>query len=57
MTEYLVAHIHDSVVPPDTLRPEIPPKLRGVILRRLEKDPDKRFESVDNLDRALGRLH
>jgi serine/threonine-protein kinase len=53
VTDYLVAHIHDAVVPPDNLRPEVPPKLRGAILRCLEKDPDMRFDSVDALDRAL----
>jgi serine/threonine-protein kinase len=53
VTDYLVAHIHDLVVPPDNLRPEVPPQLRGAILRCLEKDPDMRFDSVDALDRAL----
>jgi serine/threonine protein kinase len=36
-------HVHEEPVPPSTLNPALPPVLNGVILRALEKEPEKRF--------------
>jgi len=49
----LMAHAYDPIVPPDTLRPELPADLQGVVLRCLEKDPSRRFPDVHSLERAL----
>ena len=38
---------------PCALRPELPPELEGIILRCLEKDPDRRFADVKALTSAL----
>ena len=40
-------------LPPHALRPELSAEVDAVVLRCLEKDPDKRFESVDALAVAL----
>jgi serine/threonine-protein kinase len=43
-------------VPPDTLgsiKPELPPGLDGVVMRCLEKDPQRRFPDVASLAQAL----
>jgi hypothetical protein len=53
VTDYLVAHIHDPVTPPEAHRPEIPATLGALILRCLRKDPHERYETVAELDAAL----
>ncbi len=49
----LVAHAHDPVVPPSTVRPDIPEDLERAVLRCLAKSPDDRFPDVHSLDQAL----
>jgi serine/threonine-protein kinase len=41
---------------PSELEPEVSPALEAIILRCLAKDPEDRFESVDELDAALAPL-
>jgi zinc protease len=45
--------IREAPVPPATLEPTIPPAIERAILQCLEKDPAKRFQSVDELEQAL----
>lgn len=49
----LFAHVHEPVVAPTRLRPEIPTDLEQVILRCLAKSPLERFQSVTTLRDAL----
>ena len=42
--------------PPDRLRPAVSPSLSGAIMKCLEKDPTKRFETGEALADALGSL-
>jgi serine/threonine-protein kinase len=49
----LIAHASEPVVPPSRLRPEVPADLEAVALRCLEKDPSKRFDDADSLEKAL----
>ena len=51
----LAAHLSDSVVAPDQFRPDMPADLQAVVLRCLEKDPDRRFPSAEALAQALAR--
>ncbi|WP_052376487.1 serine/threonine-protein kinase, partial [Chondromyces apiculatus] len=50
----LAARILETVPQrPTAIRPEIPPGLEAVILRCLEKDPDRRLQSAQDLAAAL----
>jgi serine/threonine-protein kinase len=51
----IAAHLCEPVIPPDRLRPEAPANLQAVILTCLQKDPALRFQSADDLDRALAQ--
>jgi serine/threonine protein kinase len=51
----LAAHISDSVVPADQLRPDLPADLQTVLVRCLEKDPNRRFPAADSPDQALAQ--
>ncbi len=47
--------LHDPVVPPRRLRSEVPEELEAIVLRALEKEKARRFESADALAEALER--
>jgi len=49
----LVKHLTEPPRPPSTLRADIPREVETLVLRCLEKDPDKRFQSADDLGKAL----
>lgn len=53
--ELLVRHINDIPIPIREFRPElnIPPAISDVVAKALEKDPDKRFQSIDELVRKF----
>jgi serine/threonine-protein kinase len=42
--------------PPRQIRPAIPPALEGIVLRALEKDPNRRFQSAGEMRAALERI-
>ncbi|HYF95689.1 MAG TPA: Stk1 family PASTA domain-containing Ser/Thr kinase [Symbiobacteriaceae bacterium] len=59
-------HIRDRVVPPSQLNSEVPAELDAIVLRALEKDPEDRYPSADEMrealeqfavDHAAGRTH
>ncbi|HEX2568115.1 MAG TPA: serine/threonine-protein kinase [Polyangia bacterium] len=52
-TGMLLAHIGQTPPPPRTIAPELPETVEAVILRALEKEPEQRFQSVDDLVMAL----
>jgi serine/threonine-protein kinase len=41
------------VTPPSTLRPDCPRALSDAVLRALEKDPDRRFQTMDEFSQTL----
>ncbi len=49
----LVKHLTEPPRPPSTLRGDIPREVETLVLRCLEKDPEKRFQSADDLGKAL----
>ncbi len=51
--ELLKHHVETPAPSPLSLKPDMPPAYAAVILRTLEKDPDARFQSADELGHAL----
>jgi serine/threonine-protein kinase len=49
----LVKHLTESPKPPSSLRGDIPREVETLVLRCLEKDPQRRFQSADDLGKAL----
>ncbi len=52
-TDILRAHIEEPPWPPAELNAEIPPDIEGVILRALEKRPERRFATAVDFWRAV----
>jgi eukaryotic-like serine/threonine-protein kinase len=46
-------HLHDDPQPPSAVNPELPAEFDGVVLKALQKDPDARFATADDLRTAL----
>ena len=58
--EYMNAHLHEQPLPPTALQPAIPQELEDIILKSIEKDPDKRFQNAHEFRRSLlkvGMVH
>lgn len=51
--EVAMQHIHDQPTPPSQLNPTIPPTLEEIVLRCLEKVPEKRYSDGLQLAQAL----
>jgi serine/threonine-protein kinase len=51
--EMLVAHAYEMPVPPSQVRLHVPDDLEAVVMRCLAKKPADRFESADELEKAL----
>jgi serine/threonine-protein kinase len=52
----VMAHVQQAPPRPRSLNPRIPAELEAVILRGLEKDPAKRWQSADELVEALSAI-
>ena len=52
----LVKHMAEPPRPPSALRPGVPPAIESIVLRLLEKDPARRFQSAEDLSAALAAL-
>jgi beta-lactam-binding protein with PASTA domain len=50
-----IKHINERPVPPGQLEPGIPPAVEAVVMRALEKDPARRFQSAEEFIAALER--
>jgi serine/threonine-protein kinase len=46
----------DDCLPPSELTPEVPTELDAIVLKCLDRDPNKRFQSMTELSDALSRL-
>ena len=54
---YFVAHLREVPAPPSAFsRTTLPPGLDDVVLRALRKNPDDRFQTAEEFERALAQL-
>ena len=51
--EIMIAHARDIPSPPSELEPGVPADLEAVILKCMEKQPNDRYASIEELDTAL----
>ncbi|MBA2115037.1 serine/threonine protein kinase [Bremerella alba] len=51
----IIAHAHESVVPPSEHVASIPHDLEAIVLRCLAKDPDDRYQSILEMAEALDK--
>jgi len=56
MTSVSYKVVHIEPIPPSKLNPSIPPKLEGIILKCLAKNPDGRYQTGEDLARDLAEL-
>ena len=54
--EIAMKHLSAVPEPPSVKRPEVPPELDAVVLRALAKNPDDRFQSVEEMDADLNAI-
>jgi serine/threonine-protein kinase len=50
----MYAHFNEPAVPIETVRTECPPALAAAVMRMLEKDPDKRWPTIEAAVAAFG---
>jgi tRNA A-37 threonylcarbamoyl transferase component Bud32 len=50
-------HVHEPLPPPSQFAPGLPPMLEQVILRALEKDADRRYQTVTQMIEAMGVVY
>jgi serine/threonine-protein kinase len=57
-SDYALMHAHVQEMPPrpKKLQRTVPPELERVILKAIEKDPDRRYQSADEFHAALLKL-
>ena len=46
---------HDEAVPPSQLNPEVPPSLDAIVMRAMQKDLDKRYQSWSDFSHDLAQ--
>lgn len=49
----MLARLHESAPPPRTFKPEMPARLQSIVMKCLERDPERRFRSARELYDAI----
>jgi len=55
LVDVALQHVHDKPVPPRKVRPELSRATEAIVLKALEKDPKKRFQTAEAMRQALER--
>lgn len=50
---FIAKHLYEPVPPPTEVNPEVPVEVEHVILEALSKNPDDRYQTADDMARAL----
>jgi serine/threonine protein kinase len=50
-------HVNEPLPPPRQFAPDLPPPLEQVIIKSLEKDPDKRYQTATDMIEALNNVN
>jgi len=53
----LFAHVHQEVIPPSKYLDKIPLDIEAVVMKCLEKSPEDRYQSAEELEAALAACH
>ena len=48
--------VYDEIAPPSALQPDVPDGLDEVVLRALQRDPDKRWQSAEEMELAIRQV-
>jgi serine/threonine protein kinase len=56
LPEMIDAICHQPVAPPRTINPLLPGELDAFLLRALEKQPERRFQSAEEFERAMNAI-
>ena len=56
ITAILRAHAHEQPVAPSQLNPDVPPDVEEIVLRCLEKDPERRYQTAKDVRNELEGL-
>ncbi|MCE7873939.1 serine/threonine protein kinase [bacterium CPR1] len=51
--EVLFKHLGDDIASPRSLRPDLAPELEALVMRMLARDPDRRYDSLEDVLDAL----
>ncbi|MET9019190.1 hypothetical protein ABZV93_04320, partial [Actinopolymorpha sp. NPDC004070] len=54
--EVACRHMHEEPLSPSVLTPGLPPEYDAIVLRALQKDPDRRYQSAASMRRAISRV-
>ena len=55
LVDVALQHVHDKPAPPRKVRPELSRATEAIVLKALEKDPKKRFQTAEAMRQALER--
>lgn len=51
--DVMLKHVHETLIPPSTAAPMVPKDLSEIVVKAMAKQPAGRFQSVDQIQRAL----
>lgn len=56
LPEMITAICHQPVTPPRSINPMLPPEIDAFLLRALDKQPERRYQSAEEFEKALNAI-